>query len=439
MRIKEIFVKNLFGMFNHIVTMKMNDRITIIHGKNGVGKTALLRIINSLFNLKTYELINIPFDEFRVIFEDDSYIRASKFTKKNNNKQNVILHYKKLNWKKEEDYEIKILNSKNIDMSLRVIDATIPELERISSRTWVNINTKEVYSLEDVIGQFGERLPIDNQLHEQPEWLKTIRESNHIRFIESQRLLNLSYSREARYFEQRPSMMLSVANYADELAKDIKAKLAEYGLLSQSLDRTFPVRVVQQKSATDLTDEKLRKKLNELEEKRSHLISTGLLDKDENPNFQVQEQIDESTKKVLSVYVDDVEKKLSIFESIAERIDIFKRIINQRFSYKQISIKKEKGFVFTSNGNSLSPDKLSSGEQHELVILYELLFKVKPNSLILIDEPELSLHVEWQVQFIKDLQEITKISELDVLLATHSPDLIHDRWDLTVELKGNNE
>jgi predicted ATP-binding protein involved in virulence len=84
----------------------------------------------------------------------------------------------------------------------------------------------------------------------------------------------------------------------------------------------------------------------------------------------------------------------------------------------------------------LSPTDLSSGEQHELVMLYELLFKVKPNSLILIDEPELSLHLAWQVQFLKDLQAIIKLADFDVLIATHAPGIIDDRWDLTVELKG---
>jgi predicted ATP-binding protein involved in virulence len=96
------------------------------------------------------------------------------------------------------------------------------------------------------------------------------------------------------------------------------------------------------------------------------------------------------------------------------------------------------GFLIftTADGKSLSLDKLSSGEQHEVVLLYELLFKTKQNTLILIDEPELSLHVVWQLQFLKDLQEITNLSEFDVLIATHSPQIIHDRWDLTVELKG---
>jgi predicted ATP-binding protein involved in virulence len=61
---------------------------------------------------------------------------------------------------------------------------------------------------------------------------------------------------------------------------------------------------------------------------------------------------------------------------------------------------------------------------------------VTPNSLILIDEPELSLHILWQQEFLRDLEEIIKIAGLDFLIATHSPQIIHDRWDLAVELEG---
>ena len=74
---------------------------------------------------------------------------------------------------------------------------------------------------------------------------------------------------------------------------------------------------------------------------------------------------------------------------------------------------------------------LSSGEQHEIVLLFELLFETKPNSLILIDEPELSLHVAWQREMLKDLQEIADLSDFRAILATHSPQIINDRWDLT--------
>lgn len=79
---------------------------------------------------------------------------------------------------------------------------------------------------------------------------------------------------------------------------------------------------------------------------------------------------------------------------------------------------------------------LSSGEQHELVILYELLFRTSDNSLILIDEPELSQHVAWQEKFVNDLEEMAEISHFRAILATHSPEIIADRWDLAVELNG---
>lgn len=437
MRITEICARNLFGIFNHTVTMKLDERITIIHGKNGVGKTALLRIINSLFRLNFYELSKIYFDELTIKFDDCSYVRVNQINQVDNIKlnKNFVLNYKKQNWNEEKQFETKVLDVNTLDFPLSIID-TLPQLERISLRAWVNLDTNEILTLEDVFENFGNILPITSNYIKKPDWLQELKDSINIRFIESQRLLDLSPYNINSKLEQQPPMMLSVAAYANELSGLIKAKLAEYGSLSQSLDKSFPIRLVQQKNAKSLTFEELRHKLSTLEEKRSNLISIGLLEKDNYPDFEVQEQIDDSTKQVLSIYIDDVDKKLSLFEDLAERINIFKEIINQRFSYKQLNINKEKGFIFNRNGSSLSPDNLSSGEQHELIMLYELLFKAKPNSLILIDEPELSLHVEWQVQFLRDLQKITKVSELDVLLATHSPDLIHDRWDLTVELKG---
>jgi predicted ATP-dependent endonuclease of OLD family len=64
-----------------------------------------------------------------------------------------------------------------------------------------------------------------------------------------------------------------------------------------------------------------------------------------------------------------------------------------------------------------------------------LLFKFAPNSLVLIDEPELSLHLTWQERFLPDLLEIVKIANFDVIIATHSPFIIGSRRDLMVALE----
>jgi predicted ATP-binding protein involved in virulence len=190
-------------------------------------------------------------------------------------------------------------------------------------------------------------------------------------------------------------------------------------------------------TAYNLTEQQLRQKLSDLETKRHQLINVGLLEKTEDSSFPITDNLDESTRKLLSLYVEDTEKKLNVFSDFAYRLELFQRIINQRFTHKTLVIDQDKGFIFkTSQDEVLSPTDLSSGEQHELVMIYELLFKTKPGSLILIDEPEISLHVGWQVKFLEDLQEIAKLANIDILLATHSPDIINGRWDLTVELKG---
>ncbi|MFM6104979.1 MAG: AAA family ATPase [Sphaerospermopsis kisseleviana] len=440
MRIKQISVTELFGIFNHVIPLNTEDRITIIYGLNGIGKTAILKMINGIFNLQFSEFRSIPFKDFQVDIDNGSYLRVNK-CKLANEENQLTFYFKQDSSSKEVKFIPNRLEAKEISEVpiSSILDDVVPGLERIYPNRWLYVPTNEILHLQEVLERFSDFLPEKIRLKNIPKWMEQLKKSIDINFIQSQRLFNLAENTKFRMERSRTLMIPSVASYANELAANIQAKLAEYGTLSQSLDRTFPVRVVQQKNSIYITDTQIRNKLNELEEKRSHLINTGLLDNDENQNFQVQETIDESTKKVLSVYVEDVEKKLKIFEELAQKIELIKRIINQRFPYKEINISKEKGFTFTCNGNSLSPTQLSSGEQHELVILYELLFKVKPNSLILIDEPELSLHVEWQVNFLKDLQEITQIANVDVLIATHSPDIIHDRWDLTVELKGPQE
>lgn len=452
MRIKQISVNGLFGIFDHVIPLNMDERITIIHGPNGFGKTAILRILNSFFNSRYSELRTIPFKNFRVEFDDHiSVIEIiTNFDSTGQPQKNSIKFDFYQNHIQKDSFSPKRINRADIEFPLSMLEQMIPGLERISSQKWLYDLTGQTLSVEEVVERFehllpSNLLPANLRLQEEPEWLKEFKNKIHIRLIESQRLLNFVPKRSSRQSAETPSRVPTVFAYSDELAQLMQQRFQEYGTVSQALDRTFPIRIVKHQPSTDVTDEQLRHQLSELEATRSRLIEVGLLDKEEDSEVQIQPQdIDESTKNALSVYVEDVERKLSVFAEIASKIELLKKIINNKFaySYKEINFSKEKGFVFTtlfnslfSNSKTLSPTDLSSGEQHELVLLYELLFKVQPNSLVLIDEPELSLHVGWQVQFLKDLREITQLADLDILMATHSPDIIQDRWDLTVELK----
>ncbi len=445
MKIIKISVNGLFGIFNHKIPLNTDERITIIHGLNGFGKSNILRMLDGLLNSKYSALINVPFNNFKVYFDDKSILEVEKenIESTDDQQENIVFKFdrdglEKVSFYPDKDHEnIKWFDNNNYT----IIDSGVVDSDKYvkarkllrSPKTYYSFNLNDLENIQI-------SLPKSLGLSKEPNWLKDIKNNINIRLIESQRLLDVNNSDSS-------TMLPTVSTYSQELAKLMRDKFAEYGKESQSLDRSFPIRAVQQQHSSDLTDEQLKEQLNELENTRNHLTKLGLLDKDENVYFPAQLQdIDESTRNILSVYVEDTKKKLNIFNNIASKIELLKTIINRKFaySYKEMNFSKEQGFVFTtcypnsseSDSKTIAPTDLSSGEQHELVLLYELLFKVEPNSLVLIDEPELSLHVGWQSQFLKDLQEITELADLDILMATHSPDIIQDRWDdLTVELK----
>lgn len=445
MRIKQISVTNLFNMFNHVVPLNLEDKITIISGPNGFGKTALLKLVNALLTPSLVTLRRIPFEEFVVDFDDGNTVSVTKEqivrkAKGRRKRKDIKLTFTLKNDKKPKTYSPeRAVLLEDVRFPLEIIERELRNLERIGAKKWMDGADGDVLDLEDVLEKYGDVLSIPKsilQYKEESAWLKKIQNSIPVRFIETQRLLTIPAFRSPHEHPRQITMMSAVTKYSTDLANTIKAKLAESASLSQSLDRTFPTRLVKNQVTPTLTEEELLSRLKELEETRLRLISAGLLDKGEEP-IEVQSKIeDDTTKRVLSVYIKDVEEKLSIFDEVADKLELMKNIINDHFLFKEMFISKEDGFIFLDSlDNRLLPSELSSGEQHELVLLYELLFKVNPGSLILIDEPELSLHVAWQEEVLRDLGEITQLADLDVLIATHSPQIIHDRWDLTVELK----
>ena len=446
MKITKIEVKKLFGVFDHEIPLNTKDHITIIHGPNGYGKTILLSLVNAIFNSQYHKIRNIPFSELVLDFDNKGIFSLKKDINAPDIERRKVKNGKQLIFElssprsKPKVYTLETINRQNLSYPLSIIERAIPGIERVSAKTWLYHKTEEELSLEEVLDRFALHLPTSTsslRTKEEPGWLKKIKDSIDIHFIETQRLLSFSYSKIKYDYEKRASMAPVVNNYSEEIAEAIQSKLAEYGSISQSLDRTFPTRLIKQKRSNESTREELKIELNELETKRSRLIAAGFLEKEKEIDFKDLHKIDESNINVLSVYIDDVKQKLSVFDALTEKIDLLIKIINNRFLHKKLSINKTDGFVFkTTEGKIIPPTSLSSGEQHELVLLYEMLFKVEPNSLILIDEPEISLHVAWQQEFLKDLQEITRLVGFDVLIATHSPQIISDRWDLTVELKG---
>lgn len=120
-----------------------------------------------------------------------------------------------------------------------------------------------------------------------------------------------------------------------------------------------------------------------------------------------------------------------------DKLNLFFSILNtEKLQYKTISVSNKNEIEFTNvNNQKLEFHQLSNGEQFIIILFYLLLFEIPDNALVLIEEPENSLHITWQKAFLKDIKAIIALRGFDMLISTHSPAIIDGEWDLTVALK----
>lgn len=114
-------------------------------------------------------------------------------------------------------------------------------------------------------------------------------------------------------------------------------------------------------------------------------------------------------------------------QKISEPKKMFQDMIDRLFSDtgKQI-IRNENEIRFSQIGETLFPYQLSSGEKQMLAILLTVLVEDQQPTVLFMDEPEVSLHVEWQQQLIDLILALNP--NVQIILSTHSPAVIMNGW-----------
>ena len=114
-------------------------------------------------------------------------------------------------------------------------------------------------------------------------------------------------------------------------------------------------------------------------------------------------------------------------QQLAQEKTHFQDVVDSLFRDTGKTIQRDKNeLYFTSFGESLSPYKLSSGEKQMLIILLSVLVQNKRHYTLFMDEPEVSLHVEWQQQLVSLIRDLNPNAQ--IILKTHSPAVIMKGW-----------
>jgi ABC-type dipeptide/oligopeptide/nickel transport system ATPase component len=140
--------------------------------------------------------------------------------------------------------------------------------------------------------------------------------------------------------------------------------------------------------------------------------------------------------RVLGPYVGGITARLDALEDVRKLFSALVDTINSFLRNKAVRLDVRRGLRITSNdGDELPAHVLSSGEKQLLFLFSNTVVATERPSIFIIDEPELSLNVEWQRHLLTSLLELTRGSRIQFFLATHSIELLTRHRSFVVPLE----
>jgi len=482
----KIDIYGLFGMYDYEnLTFKTKDGILILFGLNGLGKTTILKLIHQFKEGELEAIANINFKKISIVFD---------ITPNNTKLENTIKTEIEKFGEKQVRFTFYLTDSIEPTLTIDLVkneNVRIRQMNYYDSRTkmyeyflhrkqledmrkkrnqlahnvsksdrYLTYNLmKELEYLDKKMLQFDGDLWFETpsktkrsikKLKEKRESIEKIRSAFKCHYISAQRL-DLSLIKGKEEIKDIKSV---IELKSKNLISKIQENLKEYTKISQTQDKDLVERII---DSIDLSKEfshnVIKKKLIELGKIQEAYKLAGLDTSEVSKKIGLLSALKKSRDwgeeksqilyRILNeVIISDGEKKLSVFENLFHRIALFQDIINNHLSKnKKFEVNHIKGFRVEniSNNEEIDIELLSSGEKHLIILFYELIFDIQPYTLVMIDEPEISLHVDWQVKFIKNLlkiknSDVKDLNNIQFILATHSPQIVHNRKDLTHEL-----
>ena len=440
MKLLSLKIEALFNTFSYDLHFDSQDKYLILTGIHGYGKTTILNMISALASNDLYYFYTVPFVSIVFGFEDGSVLTLSSNIDHKSISTDVPVSGGRTLLFDMRESDSKAIGSFSIDAG------TISRVMKNNyhfSHISINNRLKEDYESADfyqVMKDEGLLNAIMQITGKNAEQMMMRLNAFKASYIEAERTVECRYLRPKNTvpdLEYRDPKWFLIDHLASDFHYMLNNEYANYVKYSQKVDSDF---INQAVSSSMVYNQKT------YDVEREHLITRakeleilGLI-----PHMDVK-PYDETNAKMLTAYIVAQNEKMDFYNTLLSKIRLFYKLVEERgFVNKNMSVTVKDGFRFRADGNGfIDLSLLSSGEQNEVVMLYKLVFSVGDDSILLIDEPENSLHVLWQKKFMSTIEEVAAVKNLFVIVATHSPQIIGSRWDnccdLTELMGGEND
>lgn len=481
--ISKISVRGLFGYNSY--DFNIDRELSMICGSNGLGKTTIFKLLEYTLVRPQYKqrtnrkskkdclddfeleqrlrwLFELPFDKFRIEFKNGYFVsvvksrdnkvlifdqtafgfdsRSSMCVISSNDSQEEKMsemkkHYDKVdrlfpNINKQAKFLfVKTNRLYDLDYSMAFMAVT-SNSENTSEESIDEENleqAKKYYDVFNRIARLLDKLLISNLFH------KKCRSALPFPFYNFNSAFPFAFSQE--HCDSLKFSMADYFNYLDKHANDEEMKLFKNSFdesfknfnLLESLNYTFGSSKEIIRSNKNLI-RNISERINRCFSTINSLTSQNKKEKVISFTFEELLKVPQAVlfnnyfclhfKRLLDFY-----DKFMLFKNLYEGL-----YYNNDPAAKKISIEGN-DIVFKANKTlnndfsvKLSAKSLSSGELNIVTILYYLIFETTRGSIVLIDEPEISLHVVWQEQLSVLIEKIMESKPgVQVIIATHSP------------------
>lgn len=428
--INKITAKGIIEKYDYTINFdKTSNKLKAIYAENGHGKTNLLKTLDYLTSKDQDEFKNIfylPFKEIHIETTEgkvscykESRKVCSVYTEKTNEspiKEDINLSELKENIYFDED------NSKNDNITYIKYNRVFKSIRQIIGDV-IFLGTDRLSDVESSFMLNRGRRPMlgYREIYD--------RYSDPSGYIVGQTLVDLS----------------STLGHKAQIASAFsKGNRGVYATVVRSILRSSES---QHNSTSDAKDA-MDKKILEIKNSMKLVNKYGLMNFSEF--HSIADSISQARKNhkkfvdlsnILIPYFDSIEERIQNMLPAAILIDAFINAINTMFSglkieynIRSVRNKFEIKHKNTSYGDKedipddkLDPNVLSSGEKHLLLLLAQVILSAtRGDTLLLVDEPEISLGIPWQKVLVKHIEEFSKASGLQIIMATHSPIILED-------------
>lgn len=405
-KIRKVEVDGFWGSLN-LVT-ELSDGVNIFIGRNGTGKTTFINLLEASLTADLFLLDSIQFSEIRLFLKDHRRKRKITITK------TPEIPYDKLHIKigsntffipliyKEPEYRRRI-HPKYIE-EINSLKASLDELVNIS---WLSVHRE---LLEDEYRETLQRRnatvknPIDQRIDDLTR-----------RFTSYQLLLQSSINRVSDTFKKD---VLTSILYSEEFDKlkgppDLNIDLEN---MNKVLLRTY--------SDLGLLDNIITKRINEHTKAIKESIDRIRTEKESlTINDILPFSLLSRTQHIVDLSTTTEKQKTNLRKPVNDYLNILGSFIKDKAFELDPNLSGE--LIIKKGNKSLAFEQLSSGEKQLFILLTEALLQRNMPFIFIADEPELSLHVEWQRNILSQVNFLN--SNAQIIVATHSPE-IAGKW-----------